>query len=202
MASVQKFKQTGIVNILRHNAREVLNPSNQDIDAGRSHENYSLLQDGRSAYTIYQERKSELYCHGRADVVTLAGWVVTAPQDLPLEQHKAFFEKTHEFLSNRYGAENTVQSIVHQDESGQPHLHYCFIPATADHRHGGEKICANDVLTRKELRDFHPSLQKSLRDAGINARVHTGVTGGMNRTVSELKQEREYKRDIERGVTF
>lgn len=203
MASVQKFTHSAVVNQLRHNLRETANPSNPDIDSSRSGDNYTLSPDRAvSAYSYYQERKDQLYCYGRADVKTLAGWVVTAPRDLPAGQHRAFFRESYNFLENRYGRDNTVLAVVHQDESGAPHLHYNFIPAVPDRKHGGEKICANDVLNPRELRDFHPALQKHLRDAGINAKVHTGVTGGMNRTVKELKQEREYKRDIERGVTF
>ena len=48
-----------------------------------------------------------------------------------------------------------MQAIVHDDEGGQPHLHFCFIPVEEDLKHEqGYKICANDVLDRRELRNF------------------------------------------------
>ena len=198
MAAVQKFKKSAIVNILRHNAREIENPGNPDIGKDRTQDNYTLFPLEQSAYTVYQIRKAELYCYNRADVVTLAGWVVTVPADLPQDQHRNFFAETYKFLSARYGENNTVQAVVHNDESGQPHLHYCFIPVSPDPKHGGEKICANNVLTRTELRDFHPALKKHLQSAGINANVLNGATANGNKSVKELKfaREHEYKREL------
>lgn len=202
MANVKKFTHSQVVHLLRHNQRETLNHSNQDIDPARSGDNYTLSPSRPvSAYSYYQDRKNELYCYSRDDVKTVCSWVVTAPKDLPVDQQRAFFEKSYEFMESRYGKENTILGVVHLDET-QPHLHFSFIPAVPDLKHGGEKICANDVLTRKELRDFHPALQKHLRDAGITARVHTGVTGGRNRTIDDLKHDREYNRHYDRGVTF
>lgn len=198
MASVKKFTSSAVVNILRHNRREIENPANHDIDVAKENANYSLIPERRiSDYEYFLHRKSELYCYGRTDVKVMAGWVVTAPQDLPPEQYNAFFKTTFDFLVNRYGAQNTVQAIVHADESGQPHLHFCFIPVVADRKHGGEKICANKVLTRSELRNFHPALQQCLNAHGINAKVMTGVTAaqGGNKTVKELKQVRNWTVD-------
>ena len=81
-----------------------------------------------------------------------------------------------------------LQAIVHNDEGGQPHMHFLFIPATSDQKHGGEKICANDVLNKTELRNFHPALQKWLIDHDVQANILTGITKaqGGNRTVQEL----------------
>lgn len=208
MASVEKFTIYAVVNQLRHIERTIANPSNEDIDQTKENKNYSLAPDrGMSSYDYFKERKSKLYCYGRDDVKVMAGWVVTAPKDLPADQHRAFFERTHDFLIERYGESNCIQSIVHNDESGQPHLHYCFIPAVPDKKHGGEKICANDVINPKELRNFHSDLQKYLKDNGINANVHSGITKaqGGNRSVREMKQERrlhlEHERTIERVDT-
>lgn len=201
MASVKKFTHVEVVNQLRHVLREVKNPNNEDIDQSRGHENYTLSPDrGMHPYSYYLERKEQLYCYGRADVKTLAGWICTAPRDLPIAQHSDFFKETYNFLEMRYGKENTVLAVVHQDESGQPHLHFNFIPVVPDLKRDGDKICANDVLNRTELRDFHHAWEKHLKNAGINARVLNGATANGNRTVAELKRERQqnYERE-ERG---
>lgn len=199
MASVKKFTHKAVKNMLRHNAREILKPSNKDIDPARTHQNYKLSPDWKflskqqTDYERYKFRLSQLHVFNRADVKTLAGWVVTAPKDLPREHHRAFFQETYAFLEFRYGKNNIVQAIVHNDEE-TPHLHFLFIPAVKDTKGRGitgEKVCANDVLTRQELREFHPALQKHLQDAGINARVMNGATAAGNRTVKELKKERE-----------
>lgn len=193
MASVTKFKASAVRNILAHNARLIQEPSNKDIDASRSEQNYSLLDRGQSAYDYYWARKQELHCLHRDDVKPLCGWVLTAPKELPIEMQNTFFKATFDFVSARYGEINMVQAIVHMDESGQPHLHVCFIPATPDLKHGGEKICANDVITRKDLITFHTDWQEWLCQYGIDTPVRTGITKaqGGNLTVSEMKQQRD-----------
>lgn len=206
MASVEKFTAHAVVNQLRHIERRIANPSNKDINLEKKYLNYSLSPDrGMSSYDYFKERKSQLYCYGRDDLKVMAGWIVTAPKDLPSEQYEAFFQATHNFLIERYGESNCIQSIVHSDESGQPHLHYCFIPAVPDKKHGGEKICANDVINPKELRNFHPALQRYLKSKGIDANIQTGITKsqGGNKSVREMKEERkqqvEHNRNFERG---
>lgn len=205
MASVEKFTMAAVVNQLRHIERTIAHPANEDIDTTRADLNYTLAPDrGMSSYEYFKQRKSELYCYGRSDVKVMAGWVVTAPKDLPQEQHEVFFKAVYDFLADKYGEQNCVQAVVHQDEV-QPHLHFCFIPTTPDKKHGGEKICANSVLTKAELRNFHPALQKYLKEKGINARIMSGVTAaqGGNRTVQEMKKERkwqvEHQHSWERG---
>lgn len=210
MASVKKFTESAVVNQLRHIERTIAHPENMDIEKDRTVQNYSLLpQRGISSYEYYRQRKSELYCYNRADVKVMAGWIVTALKDLPMSEMEKFFNVTYEFLSERYGEKNCVQAVVHNDEGGQPHIHFLFIPAAADKKHGGEKICANDVLNKAELRNFHSALQKYLLDHGVQANILTGITKaqGGNRTVRELKQEntknrwhsREYDKTEERG---
>ena len=210
MASVKKFTESAVVNQLRHIERTIAHPENMDIEKDRTVQNYSLLpQRGISSYEYYRQRKSELYCYNRADVKVMAGWIVTAPKDLPMSEMEKFFNVTYEFLSERYGEKNCVQAVVHNDEGGQPHIHFLFIPAAADKKHGGEKICANDWLNKAELRNFHSALQKYLLDHGVQANILTGITKtqGGNRTVRELKQEntknrwhsREYDKTEERG---
>ena len=202
MASIQKFTLSAVVNQLRHIERAIVNPSNVDIDPARSQKNYYLSKNrGISSYEYFLQRKAELYCYNRKDVKVMAGWIITAPKDLPRGEQGEFFQAVYEFLLERYGEKNCIEAIVHNDESGQPHLHYCFIPVVADRKRGGEKICANDVINKKELRNFHPALDKYLRAKGIKAKVLTGITRmqGGNRSVAEMKRERIYDRKIERG---
>ena len=92
MASVEKFTASAVVNQLRHIERTIVHPSNNDIDQRRLNQNYILAPDrGMTSYDYYKQRLSELYCYKRNDVVTLSGWVVTVPSDLPKEDHEKFF---------------------------------------------------------------------------------------------------------------
>lgn len=204
MASVKKFTASAVRNQLRHVEREIENNSNKDICKEMKSENYSFVDREISSFDYYLQRKSEVYCYNRADVKTLAGWVISAPKDLPESEHYAFFNSVNNFLNSRYGAENCVQSVVHVDEE-TPHLHYLFLPICPDikHQQFSEKICAADVLNKAELRNFHPALQKHLDNDGIKTNINNGITkaNGGNRTVAELKRERkiEHTYSIETG---
>lgn len=204
IASVKKFTEKEAVNQIRHIERTIQNPSNHDIDASRSSMNFSLSPMREvSAYNYYKYRKSQLYVYNRPDVKTLAGWIITAPADLADEKHQQFFQACYNFLVERYGGEdNVISAIVHNDESGSPHLHFLFIPTVEDRKHGGLKICAKEVLNREELNNFHPALQKYLFDNGINSKVQTGITKsqGGNKTVKQLKIERSVQN--ERSISF
>lgn len=150
MAAVEKFSTTAICNILRHNNRQIANPSNKDIDPLQSQKNYSLLNQPESSYDLFLSRKKDLYCYKRQDVKVLIGWVVTLPKNYPLKKQRVFFECVHQFLIERYGENNCVQSVVHNDESGQPHLHFCFIPSLIAFYHQGMdfiNICEKIVFS-------------------------------------------------------
>lgn len=223
MASVQKFTASAVSNELRHNNRQIKNNSNQDIRADLSHLNYDLTPDhGKlTHYQYYKHRLSELYHYNRTDVKTLAGWVVTLPYEISMndrEQQQEFFKAVSDFFSNRYGSENVVQSIVHCDEgirhtvtapdgtvseelvAGRPHLHFCFIPVVPDKSVSHtqtEKVCACKVLTKHELHSAHIELQKYLDGLGIEAKVINGSTSGANRTVGELKETTRLRLELE-----
>lgn len=61
MAAVEKFSTTAICNILRHNNRQIANPSNKDIDPLQSQKNYSLLNQQKVVTTCF--------CQGRRSIL-------------------------------------------------------------------------------------------------------------------------------------
>lgn len=200
MASVQKFAQAAAMAQIGHAERTNSGTESPHIDKSKTGENEQLSpRRDCAAKEYYKQRLSELSLYNnRKDIKTLAGWIVTAPADLPKRQEAEFFRKSYEFIAARYGEKNIVTANLHRDET-QPHLHVLFIPATPDGR-----VCAADVLTRKELRRFHPELQSFLRSAGITARVINGATSAGNKTVEQLRAERplhQYERD-ERSLIF
>lgn len=212
MASVEKFSFSAVSNQLRHIERTIENPKNKDIDVSRHDLNYSLLPDrGMSSYTYFKKRLADpdVYVYKKQDMKPMCGWIITAPDDVPTEKEDLFFRQCFNFLNERYGSENCIQAVVHKDESGKSHMHYCFVPIaertkmSANHKER-YKVSARDVITRRELRDFHPMLDKYLREHGLPCSVYTGVTArqGGNRTVKEMKAERaERTRQIERNAT-
>lgn len=202
MASVEKISNNNVYNLLRHNERLNTNYSNSDIDLSLVSEDYLLSPNrGMSSYDYYKQRLSECYLYNRGDVKPVFSWVITAPEDVPDSDIDLFMENCYEFLTERYGVENCISAVVHKDESGRPHLHYISIPVVSDPKHEqGQKVCMNDVINRKELRNFHPDLDKFLKARGLHCGVYTGVTArnGGNRTVREMKAERDIQKEVKR----
>ena len=232
MAGVMKFTHGAVENQLKHCNRTLDNDSNTDIDPSRTHLNVSLTEtvcSGRKLpeYDYYLQRKGELYCYNRADVKTMAGWIVTAPQELETrEEILSFFKHTANFLTDRYGKENTISITCHFDEGkigivkdrwgnvvtddsgtpltqlvlGRPHLHFNFIPVAPDKKHvQKEKICANDVLNPHELQHFHTDLRKYLKDhncAGAEG-VINGKTKAQGRNYTVAEMKERYELEKE-----
>ena len=105
------------------------------------------------------------------------------------EEENLFFKEIYKFLENRYGQKNVISAYVHRDET-TPHIHFCFIPVVLDKKKSIEKVSAKELITRKELQNFHNDLSKYMnsvfkRDIGIL----NGVTANGNRNILELKNE-------------
>lgn len=218
MASVEKYQQSAVYAMLRHNERTSQTHHNMDIKQSDSHLNYKLSPDhGCSDYDYFKKHLENYQCMKRSDIIKMASWVITTPEDLAPENEAAFFECCHTFLNERYGGNNEIQCVVHYDEihvfqdskTGQlkisrPHLHYCFIPATTD-KNGNSRICAKKILTPHDLRNFHLDLQKYLNANHIQASVYTGATqkNGGSISVSELKRNsKSLEKTHERGFVF
>lgn len=171
MASLQKHTASAVAAMLRHNERTLPSPSDGHIDGERAADNYYIPLGAESdpghAWTRYKSRLDEVEHLNRKDVVHVASWVVTLPRDA--DDAEAFFAATTAFLIDRYGRDNAISAIVHQDET-TPHLHFLFMPVQ------DERLCAKKVLDKKELREFHPDLQRHLQKFGINGTVTNGVT--------------------------
>lgn len=166
MAHVLKFTRGAVGGLSSHIERKTENHSNKDIDTDRTHENYDLCEKEGDMLSRYQERFDEVHCLNRADVKVMADWVVTLPEELkeaPRDAQKRFFEETYDFLSERYGEENVLAGVVHNDET-TPHMHFAFMPVTYDEKKQREKVSAKEVLNRNELKSFHQDLDNHLKE--------------------------------------
>lgn len=224
MASIEKYTAGQVSYMLRHNSRETPKPpSNIDIDPTRSALNYTLAPErgttARACKNYYNDRLNAVYHMNRSDIITAAQWVITAPKDLAADQEERFFRETFNYLNSLYGEKNCIQCVVHYDEgvkgndgqiiAGRSHLHYVFLPIVENKQYmqpnkkGNitkkntfhEKLCADELINKKHLKEFHPNFQKWMDSAGIKCSVHTGITEGKSRTVEELKYE---TREVER----
>lgn len=197
MGDLKKYKRTQVKRIFAHMQR-IGTISNKNVDPSRTFLNENLIAAKGDPETVLKKRLEEIHVMNRSDIVILASWVFTLPKDCTDEQ--LFFQCVVAFLSERYKQENVIGAFVHRDES-QPHLHFLFTPSTYDTKKMREKLCANEVLTRNDLRTIHKDLQEYLIKHGVTGAVYTGVTAeqGGNISVKRLKLTRsiDRKRDIQ-----
>lgn len=191
MANYAKYTKGAMGHMLKHYERakdengEYLKFGNQDIDTKRTNQNYNLAP-AHNQLDFIHKRLDEVYCMNRKDVNVMCSWVVTAPEDLKLEQEKQFFQETYSFLEGKYGRENVVSAYVHKDEK-TPHMHFCFMPVVADLKRG-QKVSAFECVKKKDLEQFHEQLQRHLEKRGILCSVINEATREGNKAIKELKQ--------------
>ncbi len=183
--------------IQKHIFREGKSRSNPDIDAARSNENFSLLEeDLRSLEERLKDRVSQLEGQKtktgktrkiQKNAVKLCDFVVTmSPDELaklsPLDQDM-YFDECRQWLENRYGKENIMYAQVHLDET-TPHLHVGVVPVVHD------KLCAKELFTKKELK----SLQEDFyRDVSAPRGLDKPLGGRKGLSVLRFKAEQARK---------
>ena len=144
-----KYKGPEISRIEAHDERtKEKYASNPDVDTSRSHLNYHLFEPAGKYRAMSEKRIAEVGCRTRSDSVRLVETLVTASphffEKKSDAQIRAFFERAMRFFEQKIGKENFVSAVVHLDEK-TPHLHFSFVPITADGR-----LCAKEIIGNKK----------------------------------------------------
>lgn len=209
MAHKLKCNAIQSVAMFSHYDRTRYEEHKKKVDGGNDNKGYSL-PNGKTKlnYNLASElqplaqadfmkkRVGEVKHINRADVVTSVDWIVTLPEDVRKEDERAFFESSFEFLCGRYGAQNVISAYVHNDEV-TPHLHFAFVPVQMTK--AGEKLCAKNVVTQKDLKSFHGDLSKFVeKRLGYHCSILNGATADGNESIDDLKRgtkkiKKEYK---------
>lgn len=193
---VAKFKVSDVQGIQKHNQRQGTSKSNVDIDYERSHLNTDLLNDRKLQYEreIKSEISERVERKPRANSVVLSEFLVTASPDymkaLSPQEQERYFEKSLEFIQERYGEENTLYAVVHRDEAN-PHMHVGVIPITEDGR-----LSAKDIFKRTELQALQKEFPAELQRQGFE--VERGLEGSKEKHLHP--NEYKAKKDLEREV--
>lgn len=207
MANAQKYTRAACGHLAAHYERrkdekgEYVKFGNQDIDPQKSHLNYNLApRRGLEQIDFIRQRTTEARTLKRDDVNVMCSWVVTLPEYRHHNQNihvspdkeqveRLFFERTYQFLCDRYGEQNVISAYVHKDEK-TPHMHFAFVPVTEDKKRGGEKVSAKEVITKNDLKTFHTDLEHhldSFRDWHFE--VVNEATKDGNKEIAELKKQ-------------
>ena len=142
-----KYKGPEIGRIEAHNERtKEKYASNPDIDTGRSHLNFHLVEPERKYRAEAEQQIAEAGCRTRKDSVRVVDALVTASpeffQGKEKSEIRAFFEEALRFIEKRQSKDTIISAVVHMDEK-TPHMHLSFVPLTADKRLSAKDIVGN-----------------------------------------------------------
>lgn len=193
----QKYNASAIGQILTHCNRDgfaTRRYGNEEIHKERTHLNYNLCtnHNGKKDIDYLNELVEQSKHINRKDVVKAVSICITLPTDFNgnAEEQKQFFKNCYEHFNSLYGEKNCISSYVHLDEK-TPHMHYVFCPITKDNR-----LCAKEIIDKKELKIAHPRLEKYLRQKQPNLTINimNDATRDGNKTVTELKRTTEIEK--------
>lgn len=192
---LEKMKSTQIKPSQRHNNRQNKNYSNPDIRMEDSDQNLYLKKSDdfkvATQKVLDKNYKSEKTI--RKDAILNIEVLVTSDKvffdDLNKDEKNKYFEKSLEFLENKYGKENIINAVVHYDET-TPHMHVNFVPVTKDGRLSAKEVIGNRGDMQKLQTDFYEHISKDFDylERGISVQE----TNRKGKSLSEFKKETKW----------
>ena len=161
---MEKYHKQDVAPIEKENERdENYEASNPQIDSERTRNNYRFTPYFGKTYTEFiNGRIKELGLSPRKDAVVMNSFVLGSDKTFfdglaKVEQYN-FFSDCYKFFAERYGEENIIAAIVHNDET-TPHMHLNLMPVTKDGR-----LCSKQLFDKPQLQklqtDFYETVGK------------------------------------------
>lgn len=204
MPSIQKYKASEVLPLIRHNIREIRDGKrfeNVDIDSSQSYKNYSLIQRGNTANEINKYRldlEHTMFCYNRSNLVHAISYVYQLPDSCPKEKMNDYFQACHEQVASLVGENSIFLSVVHLDEHkfvdgidiSKPHLHVMAIPSVKTTKNGSYqyKLCADQLTRKAKLKKLAPDLNDRLEKKGIRLPKKNGSGKAVSLSVAQLKE--------------
>ena len=136
-----------------HNADKERTPDNQHLGAKNTDEAMGKLR------ALLPEKR-------RKDAVLAVEYVMTASPEwfakATPEQEKAFFQRSLQWLADKYGADRIVTASIHRDEA-TPHLSAFVVPLTQDKRLSAKEF----IGSREKMRADQTSYAGRVEDLGL-----------------------------------
>ncbi len=161
---MEKYHKQDVAPIEKENERdENYEASNPQIDSERTRNNYRFTPYFGKTYTEFiNGRIKELGLSPRKDAVVMNSFVLGSDKTFfdglaKVEQYN-FFSDCYKFFAERYGEENIIAAVVHNDET-TPHMHLNLMPITSDGR-----LCSKQLFDKPQLQqlqtDFYETVGK------------------------------------------
>jgi hypothetical protein len=161
-----------------HNADEERTPDNQHLGAKSTDEAMGKLR------ALLPEKR-------RKDAVLAVEYVMTASPEwfdkATPEQEKEFFQRSLQWLADKYGADRIVTASIHRDEA-TPHLSAFVVPLTQDKRLSAKEF----IGSRDKMRADQSSYAGCVADLGLERGIE-----GSKATHQTIQQ---HYAAVERGV--
>jgi hypothetical protein len=136
-----------------HNADQERTPDNQHLGAKSTDEAMGKLR------ALLPEKR-------RKDAVLAVEYVMTASPEwfdkATPEQEKEFFQRSLQWLADKYGADRIVTASIHRDEA-TPHLSAFVVPLTQDKRLSAKEF----IGSRDKMRADQTSYAGCVTDLGL-----------------------------------
>lgn len=200
MAHLDKFTRTDSRGVLKEAYRELRKYKN-NVDTSLSMNNYSMegIKSSKEALKRVDARCAEVM-NGRkmqkqTNVVVSCAY--TLPEyfyDKPVDEQRKCFDAVYSFIQDRYGKENVIDGVVHNDET-TPHMTVYTVPVTTSRKTGNITVSSASLCTQKEFNTFHKDLESYMEKAfGVKGLALNGRTKG-NFTLEELKERTRVKEE-------
>ena len=161
---MEKYHKQDVAPIEKENERdESYKATNPQIDSEQTKNNYRFTPYFGKTYTEFiNGRIKELGLSPRKDAVVMNSFVLGSDKTFfdglaKVEQYN-FFSDCYKFFAERYGEENIIAAIVHNDET-TPHMHLNLMPVIKDGR-----LCSKQLFDKPQLQklqtDFYESVGK------------------------------------------
>lgn len=198
MAHLDKFTRTDSRGVLKEAYRELRKYKN-NVDTSLSMNNYSMesIKSSKEALKRVDARCAEVM-NGRkmqkqTNVVVSCAY--TLPEyfyDKPADEQRKCFDAVYRFIQDRYGKENVIDGVVHNDET-TPHMTVYTVPVTTSRKTGNITVSSASLCTQKEFNTFHKDLESYMeKEFGVKGLALNGRTKG-NFTLEELKERTRVK---------
>ena len=194
---MEKYHKQDVAPIEKENERdENYEASNPQIDSERTRNNYRFTPYFGKTYTEFiNGRIKELGLSPRKDAVVMNSFMLGSDKTFfdglsRVEQYN-FFSDCYKFFANRYGEENVIAAVIHNDET-TPHMHLNLMPVTKDGR-----LCSKQLFDKPQLRQLQTDFYETV---GKRWDLQRGKEGSQKKHLSTA--EFKAKKIIEQAETI
>lgn len=159
---MEKQHKQDVAPIEKENERdEKYKSDNPQIDSERTRNNYRFTPYFGKTYTEFiNGRIKELGLSPRKDAVVMNSFVLGSDKiffdGLSKAQQYNFFSACYKFFAERYGEENIIAAVVHNDET-TPHMHLNLMPVTKDGR-----LCSKQLFDKPQLQQLQTNFYETV----------------------------------------